>query len=274
MVRRASNRNKPPSDAALLRMCRSGWAWEWLRRNGDYQASKDIGAFVRRRVIRETPMLTIIELERPHQSRWGLCFAEDPDRPFHHAAVFWNGDVDPAVCPVAATPAPRGAPSCVLDLERLKIAATVLVMPSGEQHVVLCDGIHALQLHVRNGSVVGGPVRLAYELQNFEKLPEHAVTIERLGSVLSRARFPSELLAKEPNADRWLLALKAIELEAVGHSHAEIADRLYPGSDQGNFTTDWRRSRVRRLLEAGHALIKGDYLKILSRSPKLKWHAA
>lgn len=41
-----------------------------------------------------------------------------------------------------------------------------------------------------------------------------------------------------------------------------------------SFSTDWRRSRVRRLLKAGHTLIGRDYLKILSRPTKAKSKAA
>jgi hypothetical protein len=70
------------------------------------------------------------------------------------------------------------------------------------------------------------------------------------------------------------LTLKAIELEAGGLSHAEIATRLYESSNRGSFATDWRRSRVRRLLDAGHALINGDYVKLLTKPARSGRQAA
>jgi hypothetical protein len=249
-------------------MCRSGWAWEWLRHNSAYRQSSDIGAFTHRRIARQTPLLTVIELRRPYAPDWGLCFAEDPERPFHRAAVFWEPAIDASVCPVAAVPARNGPEPGLFDLTKLKVTSTVLRLPSGEEHVLLCNGTHALQLHVVEGTVLDGPVRLAYVLQDFGRFHEQRLIIERLGTILKRRRFPDTMFTPEPGADRLLLTLKAINLEAAGLSHAAIAAELYPSDTSGGFATDWRRSRVRRLLDTGHALINGDYLKLLARPIK------
>ncbi len=255
-------------------MCPSGWAWEWLRHSRKYRESPDIGLGVRRRVERKRPLLTIIETSHPPSDKWGICLAEDPDRPFHRAAVFWDAAVDASVCPVAAVPARGNGDASLFDPSHLKVSATVLVRGEGDQHLQLCDGVNALQLHVVEGTLLEGPVRLAYVLDDFAKLAHHTTTLERLGAVLERGRFPPHLFSGDPRAERWLLSLKAIDLEAAGLSHADIATELYQSGGRGAFATDWRRSRVRRLLEAGHALIDGDYLKILARTTRAKSKAA
>src|SRR5271170_1909625 len=127
----------------MLRMGKSGWAWEWLRHSKAYQENKDIGAHVYRRVLRKNPRLTVIELKRLHSPKWGLCFAEDPRRPYQHAAVFWQPDIDSGVCPVSASPARARNDVGTIDILRLNVAGTVLVLPSGEEHLLLCDGVNS-----------------------------------------------------------------------------------------------------------------------------------
>jgi hypothetical protein len=263
------------TDSHRLQLGRSGWAWEWLRRNPDYGTSQASCAAARRRIVRNRPLMTVIESPQRNFGKWGLCFPEDPKQPFERAAVFWSPSVDPEVCPVTAIRARAGSGPGVIDLSELRVSATVLVMPSGEQHLLLCDGARSIQFHILEGSVLNGPTRLAHVLGNFTKLNEHTRTIERLGAVLENTRFPADLFEREPNAAKWLLMLKAIDLEAGGKTHSEIADALY-GDDPKlkQFSTDWRRSRVRRLLESGHALIDGGYRKILDPSRKSASQAA
>lgn len=62
------------------------------------------------------------------------------------------------------------------------------------------------------------------------------------------------------------LQILLLDRLALGFSHADIADQIYEGRTDGEFATDWRRSRVRRLLEAGHFLIKGGYRNILGEN--------
>lgn len=268
MVSKASGRSRPLTDAALLRLGRSGWAWEWLRRSADYRASTENGAG-QRRAERGSPHLTIVEVKHLPTERWGLCYAEDPDRPFRRAAVFWRPDVDASVCPVSAQRADDAEAPGSFDVRRQKIPTTVLKLPSGEEHLLLCDGVHAIQLHILEGSVLDGPVRFSHVLLDYAKLHDHTLTIERLGAVRGRDRFPAGSFAREAAAARWILSLRALELEAEGRSHAEIAANLYDGSGRGTgFATDWRRSRVRRLLDTGHALAKKGYLQILARPQK------
>ncbi len=244
------------------------WSWEWLRHNKAYAESPDIGQ-ARKRVLRTDPLLTVIELKRNPASKWGLCFAEEPQRPYRRAAVFWRPDIDKSVCPVTALMPRSKRGTAILDLERIKVTASVLVLPSGEEHLLLCDGANAIQLHILEGTVLQGPRRLAHVLNDFGRLPEHYLTLERFGVLLDRKRFPSAMFPPLAQAARWLTMLKAIEMEAAGRLQADIALALYDnGEAMEDFATDWRRSRVRRLLDTAHNLIDGGYRKVLMRGAK------
>ncbi len=79
-------RSAPPVSASWLsELSRIGWAWEFLRRNGDY-----------RRQYLEQADPAVLE-------GWGLQYFEDPDLDSRHAQVFWRPDVCSAVLPVTAT---------------------------------------------------------------------------------------------------------------------------------------------------------------------------
>lgn len=269
-MRNADSAGKSPPDAVLLRMGRSGWAWEWLRRNDRYRASGPVRAKVRKREAGLRSHVTIIEASAPASDTWGLCFAEDPRLPYQDAAVFWHPDLDAGVCPVAAVPLQNESDDGLFNLANLHVPAIVLVSDKGDEHLLLTDGLQSLQFHIVEGSLLRGPVRLAHVLGDFEKLHDHTLTIERLGIVLQQQCFPPALFSTERNATRWALTLHAIELEDAGMSHAEIADQLYEGQDGQAFATDWRRSRVRRLLEAGRLLINGGYRHILLANGKAR----
>lgn len=263
----------PPTDATLMRMGLPAWSWEWLRHNRAYAESPDLG-LGKKRVLRTDPLLTVIELKRNPSPDWGLCFAEDPQRPYQRAAVFWRPEIDKTVCPVTAQALRSNRDGAIIDLDRIKVTASVLVMPSGEEHLLVCDGANAIQLHIMEGTLLDGPRRLAHVLNDFGRLPEHFLTLERFGVMLTRKRFPSAMFPPLAHAARWTLMLKAIELEAAGLNQAEIALQLYDNGDEmDSFATDWRRSRVRRLLDKAHAFIEGGYLKTLMRGTKLSWQS-
>jgi hypothetical protein len=70
----------PPSLQAYEYLCtatQSDWAWEYLRRNFDYQASARLGhrRGVRRQRLAAGPILTRLRARHTEAERWGLaCF--------------------------------------------------------------------------------------------------------------------------------------------------------------------------------------------------------
>jgi len=129
-------------------------------------------------------------------------------------------------------------------------------------------------MRVVDGTVLDGAVHLAHLLPGPDALNERLSPLRRLAILQKQKRFPAKTFPPNSYASKWLLALKAIDMERAGFSHPEIATQLYQGVEEGGFATDWRRSRLRRLLDTGHAMIGGEYLKILARSAKVGRRAA
>ncbi|MBY0511803.1 MAG: DUF2285 domain-containing protein [Rhodospirillaceae bacterium] len=254
------------SEKALLRLGSAGWAWEWLRRNPEYARGVNNSLGLTRHMLREHPYLEMLELQTHYHDEWGLCFPEVHSRPYTNAAIFWRPEYDPSVIPVAAV-APASHGSEALDFRDLNFAVRILKAPDSE-HVLLSNGFHSIQIHVISGTVLDGPVRLAYVLSEPETLRARRLPVERLVALQKQKRFPARMFSTDSYASRWLLALKAIDMERAGVSQPDIAIQLYNGTRDAGFATDWRRSRLRRLLDTGHGMITGDYLKILARSVK------
>ncbi len=260
------------SEKALLRLGTGGWAWEWVRRNREYPGEDAALLRATRRVLRERPFLEVLELQSSYENNWGLCFPEEHHRPYPDAAVFWQPEYDPSIIPVAAVATETHSPDA-LDFRDLNMAVRILKTPD-EEHVLLSNGFHCIQLNVINGTVLEGPVRLAHVLSGPDALQARLLPVERLVALQMQKRFPTKMFSPDSYAARWLLALKAIDMERSGISKPDIAFQLYGGIRDSDFVTNWRRSRLRRLLDTGHGMISGDYLRILARSVKPARRAA
>lgn len=254
------------SEKTLLRLGSAGWAWEWLRRNPEYARAVNSSPELERHMLREHPHLEMLDLQTHYRDEWGLCFPEKHYRPYTNAAIFWRPEFDPSVIPVAAVGSANGGADA-LDFRELNFAVRILRAPDSE-HVLLSNGFHSIQIHVINGTVLEGPVQLAHVLPGPDILHARFLSVERLATLQKQKRFPARMFSTDSYASRWLLALKAIDMERSGVSQTDIAMQLYNGTRDVGFSTDWRRSRLRRLLDTGHGMITGDYLKILARSIK------
>lgn len=255
------------TEKALLRLGSAGWAWEWLRRNPAYARAVVKALDLKRKVLREHPYLEVLELQSDYKDKWGLCFPEEHCRAYTNAAVFWRPEHDPSIIPVVAVAAEIPSPDA-LDFSDLNITVRILKTREAE-HVQLSNGSFSIQIHVINGTVLNGPVRLAHVLSGRETLNARRLPIERLIALKIQKRFPAKMFVADTRATRWLLALKAIDMERAGISQPDIAFQLYPGPQDADFSSNWRRSRLRRLLDTAEDMIGGGgYLKILARSAK------
>ena len=78
------------SYAYTMNLTRLGWAWEFLRRNPDFQAD-----------YRKAPQQCARALQGDLR-RWGVLRADDPHRNALEARVFWDPSVCSHVLPLAA----------------------------------------------------------------------------------------------------------------------------------------------------------------------------
>ena len=198
----------------------------------------------------------------------GCSFAEDPDTDASSARILWRSDRDPAILVARAEPTGRDDLDR-FDLDALPETTTLLAGANSHEHLVITDGIHQLRLEIE-GTLLGGPVRLHYQLAGFEGVEHQLHTLRRLLALLRLGRFALGLEPAEPRVDRWILMLRAHDLDVLGASQREIARDLFGAervAEEWRTTSDSLRLRVQRLLRDGRAMVNGGYRDLLAGMP-------
>lgn len=152
------------------------------------------------------------------------------------------------------------------DIRRFDRLATVLRCPDGYEHLLLSDGVHHLQMEVKAGSLLDGPVRLRYELTGFKHVEAKTLTLRRLLLLLRLGRFPLGLYPPERRARRWLMTLQAYDSVQAGATHREIAATLFGErvvKEDWCSRSDYLRLRVQRLVKTANNLVTGGYRDLL-----------
>jgi len=202
-----------------------------------------------------------------HCGPGGCTFAAPPGRPAAGDTIFWRADINPAVLPVEAQPVSARSRDA-FDIRACRHSVVVLRAGGATEHVRLGDGLHHIQIEVRRGSVLEGPVRLHYDLSGSAGIEPKLIALQRLLTLQRLGRFPRTLYPADRGAQRWMMALRALDAARAGASHREIATALW-GEDPVN--QDWRggsdylRARVRRMIGIGEAFAKGGYRRLLIR---------
>lgn len=186
-------------------------------------------------------------------SRDGGCiFAENPDRDCASLLPLWSADVDPHVLSVRVATAARGG-------ARLFDAAApgvrVLNGHAGE-HLLVDLGGDVVRLDAEAGLTAVGPVTLCFDLADDDRLEAQLTAIRTFRLWSSAARRHARLA-------RHLVALHALDARDAGASLRDVAGLLFgPGDWPGD--GEHRKSRIRRLIAAGNAMLRAGPRGILA----------
>jgi Uncharacterized conserved protein (DUF2285)/Family of unknown function (DUF6499) len=241
-----------------------GWAWEFLRRDANYQCDYRINRAGHPVPIEHNSGAVILRLRRRvfAAERWGLhCFA-DPRKSAHDAPVFWL--VDQVKHSVSCTLRVANDNELgVLSLASFAGQRRVLVTPDSEQ-VVIASNRLAARVVVRNSSFLIGASAVTFEIIGLDQPIRAFEAINNLRSLRSD-RCPECSVPSEHHS-KYFDYLVALDAHLAGHSFRDIAEILY-GSDRirPHWTDDSRgyKSKVRRAVERGLALMNGGYRELL-----------
>ena len=240
--------------AALLQADRSAFAWEWLRRMEAYRTAFEDAS--RRPSQREREELA---------GRWGLHRFEAPDLAAPGARPLWRRERFRHVLEAAAEQG--GAASDCFDLGRFEPLATLYRACSGEEHLLISDGLRSVRLDVVGGSLEAGPVRLHYRLAGFTAVVGPLLVLQRLLAFNRTGRFSPALHQPEVRAPRWVAMLRAYDGVAAGATQRDVAETLL---SRDAAVRRWRvaaptvRSRAQRLVRAARLMADGGYLSLLA----------
>jgi hypothetical protein len=211
------------------------YAWEFLRRNPDYQADYAQGAG------------TI-------SPRWGLGVPADPAAPARDAEVFWRPDVAPAI--VLPLEAAHTQPAPVARELR---AFGPPKAGRGGAYMRLADG---LQVLLRGDARPEGPLVVVLALDADFALRVRGA--QALHQVTHGAPAPPSRLkpAQRLRLDR---SLRALDGSLRRESYRDIARGLFGSAAVED--EPWKTASLRdvtiRLVRSGRELMRGGYLRLL-----------
>lgn len=210
---------------------------------------------------------TPVYASRPTLAAGGFTFAEQPEAEAPDARIIWRADIDPGTLSALAVPIDAGHPDAV-DAAALAPWLTIARDASGE-HAVLSDGWRHIRIDIARGSLAAGdPVMLHYDLYGVASANAKILPLRRFLNLCRHRRFAVELYPRDRRVERWILALRVHDALAAGASHRDIAHVLFDADLEtltSRGSSDFVRSRVRRLVTEARRLAGGGYRALMNR---------
>lgn len=246
-------------------LSRSRWAWEFLRRNPEFQEDARRaapGSLLRRPGCRTVELLRAGDGQAA-AGRWGLLAFPDPDCDGASAELFWNPALYGGALRVQI--APRSPEeSCEIFEESTRRARILhLTDLAGREHLLIRAGHRSVQAACEGLSLLSTePVRIQIILGGGSNLDTHLRCLDRARRLLS-----------DPEPRCWTrssralcIALMALDCHQAGLSQRETARLIYgaarteegwgPGSDA-------LRAEIRRARRKGQHYASGGYAELL-----------
>ena len=259
----------PPSITAYdyaLSLAPSDLAWEFLRRNAQYQRAYRLSRRGSARSGRLSSGHQFIRVRRhtPGSIAWGLHTFVDPTMPAPAAPLCW---LPSSSAPILEAHC-RRAPGSTFDLAiaNLRSAKNVIVGPGREEYVLLGDSDLALTLRLGGSRAILGPVCTTFLVRGIPDATKLAADFATFDTLL---HVPRSRVHRSHH--RLLLrdALVALDARCVGASHRDAAQLIFGlesvrevWSGRGG----WLKERMRRALAIGEKLRDGGYRRGLEGS--------
>lgn len=222
-----------------LRLCdRRAFAWEWLRRSHVY-----------RRLWRARD-----ELPPDAAKRMGLLAWVDPGLIWPEARPIWNIGIDPKVLdarPMTGTVQTDD----LFDIRLLAPFVSVEVDASHTEHWLLSDGRWVIRLDIHDGTLLGGPILLEYQLSGTRSAKAKLEALHQLIALSEKGSLPLSLTPRERRTDQWILELRVGDAIQAGASQQEMARVLFRDAiapRRWRFKSSSYRLRIQRLVRIAH----------------------
>ncbi|URW75896.1 DUF2285 domain-containing protein [Sphingomonas donggukensis] len=221
------------------------FAWEWLRRTPAYRHSW----------ARTRGSGLVAQARAAHA--FGLVALAPPTLAATEARPIWLARHDPQVLRAHVLSEAAVAQE-LLDIRRLAVSAAIGFDEDDAEHWRLVVAGHAIRIDVHDGTLLGGPTLLRFELQGLAavrpKLPPLDLLVRGALGLRPRPTPP-----REGRAARWIDELRTADALDDGATQHEIARALFEASVPAS---GWRtegesyRLRVQRLVRAARARLR------------------
>ena len=230
----------------LERLPPEGLAWEFLRRNTNYQHD-----YILRKSKRRSRGRADIE------NRWGLQYLVDPTESALGKPVYWSPKADPAVLVITRTP-DLFEPKMQLDIP---VTLTQKSVGGFSAVSVFDDCMFNVIFTARSKPTYPCTVLLPID----DDCPSRIETLTRFWRALHGRTVPADTRLTSHQRRRIRLMLQAFDGRDNNASYREIADAIYGASRVA--ADSWKTSALRdstiALVKDGMAMVEGDYRQLL-----------
>lgn len=257
--------DKEKKDYAYTRgLDKPRWAWEFLRRNPVFQLSAEQANTAHPLTCKHLDGAHVYKTDQSHQDAkmWGLSAFPNLLTPAVDGDIFWHPRALSAHLRLRLTPY-SGNTDEAFALGDFKCRKAILSQADEEQ-LVLQRGTESVRLTVYGQSLLESHAHAVFEIEGFAKAQASMVAFLGLSKLCRVAEEKPQVHGWHDA--KWHDYLIALDGHLAGRSYRDIAEVLY-GSDRiGPYWTDDSRgykSKVRRAVERGLALMNGGYRNLL-----------
>jgi hypothetical protein len=241
-----------------------GWAWEFLRRNETYMRDFRVNRAGMPLPMKHSSGATILRLRRQvlAAEKWGLQLFANPNTSALVSPIFWVPSIMQRVanCTAKAT---NDNQTNALCLAAFAGQRSVLVTSSAETIAIHQHQISASMV-VKDSTFLIGESALTFEIVGLHEVNRACETLNILNHLRSdHSEFGH---VQSDYHSKYLDYLVALDGRLAGRSYRDIAEVLYGYERIGPHWTDDSRgfkSKVRRAVESGLALMNGGYWALL-----------
>lgn len=257
------------------RMPLAAWAWEYLRRNEEYQRDYRASRPGRQNPIQlKTGAMLIRERRRwLRAEKWGLLTFTNPEKSAFDADVFWRPDVLAGTLPVELLPVgkevdPNDPEHVEVVLSAIKTRRTLLDTVDGARHILINGRRFWVQLYCQNPRPLHDHSAIGIALKNAKYMRRRLETAGQLLSLYHSTGAKLSLIGRTKRSKRLTRGLIAYDIIRDGGNHRDVADRLF-NSDiiarEWNAANEHYRDRIRKLINRVQYLVEGGYQTLLTQ---------
>ena len=243
-------------------LCPSDVAWEFLRRNSDYQRDFRLQrrGDQRPRQLKSGQWMTRLRRAPANAGKWGVYSFCDPKLSAPQAGVCWTiGTASPTLDVIAD----RSINEPDLHLHGHVAVRHMIVGPNGREHVVLRDAHHAVTLRVEGARVSLGGIIVTFLIKGVPNPVNVAPQFSMLNHLIVSPRVSAQRSRTRIFMRDALVALDARQLGATYRETATMIHGAQRARAAWSSTSNAMKERMRHLLARGQALRDGAYRSLL-----------
>lgn len=248
-------------------LARREWAWEFLRRNREFQADWKSAQIEYGISGYDGGTTTLMSLHRePSLLKWGCLYTTAPEYDARMACVFWAPDLCASVLRLRAFRVNETVPATPFSLDDIVCPSLLLELPDSPQHLLFAEGGRSLQLVIEGADVMNS-VRLMTDGAPGQDLARPQLqSLRCFNDLRLSGRLYASHVQRDALSARLRFVLRVLDAALAGASQQEIGQAMFAGELAGrswDTAGQGLRDRIRRALHRGYGLMCKGYRSLV-----------